>query len=221
MSRNNTIGIVGTITEKPHLILDATDWKRKVFETKIKRTRPSGAEDEAILQYSGQAAGSKEMLDKITEGAEVFVGGEIRTQNIKKPKSTQSRVKIYIFAELIGVNDPPVEDQNEVKICGHICREPRTRNANKRAGHKKAIPVTDIIVAVNNPAGSHYIPCVCWQNVAEVAAQLEVGTYVEIYGRLQSRQFKKYIKDKPAPYLMTAYEVSVIEMGLESNEEDE
>lgn len=221
MSRNNTIGIVGTITEKPHLILDATDWKRKVFETKIKRTRPSGAEDEAILQYSGQAAGTEEMLEKITEGAEVFVGGEIRTQNIKKPKPTQSRVKIYIFAELIGVNNPPVEDQNEVKICGNVCREPRTRNANKRAGHRKPLPVTDIIVAVNNPAGSHYIPCVCWQNVAEVAAQLEVGAYVEIYGRFQSRQFRKYIKGKPAPYLMTAYEVSVIGLGLESNEEDE
>ena len=78
MSRNNTIGIVGEITAPPELIVDAADWARKVYEVELTRMRPSGTEDTYILQYDGRAAGSKEMLERITEGAEIFCGGEIR-----------------------------------------------------------------------------------------------------------------------------------------------
>lgn len=219
MSRNNTIGIVGEITAPPELIVDAADWARKVYEAELTRTRPSGTEDTYILQYDGRAAGSKEMLERITEGAEIFCGGEIRSENVHDPKPEENRVKVFIFAEMIAVNDPPVEDQNEVTICGNICKPPSGRETKRRTRKGRRVTVTRLVVAVNTPTGAYYVPCVCWNEQAEKAADLKVGDYVEIYGRFQSRNFKKCIQGRKLPYLSTSYEVSVVKLEAENKEE--
>lgn len=218
MNRNNTIGIVGHITAPPELIIDATDWARRVYETTLTRTRPSDTEDTYILQFDGKAAGSEEMLAKITEGAEVLIGGEIRSENAHDPKPEENRVKIYIHAEVIAVNDPPVNDQNEVKICGKICKPPRIRKTGRRTKDGKKVTAANIIVAVNTPTNTSYIPCVCWGWDAYKANTLKVGDYVEIYGRFQSRTFKKRIAGRGLPFLCIAYEVSAIELKAESKE---
>ena len=219
MSRNNTIGIVGEITAPPELIVDAADWARKVYEVELTRMRPSGTEDTYILQYDGRAAGSKEMLERITEGAEIFCGGEIRSENVHDPKPEENRVKVFIFAEMIAVNDPPVEDQNEVTICGNICKPPSGRETKRRTRKGQRVTVTRLVVAVNTPTGAYYVPCVCWNEQAEKADDLKVGDYVEIYGRFQSRNFKKRIQGRKLPYLSTSYEVSVVRLEAESKEE--
>ena len=219
MSRNNTIGIVGEITALPELIVDAADWARKVYEVELTRTRPSGTEDTYILQYDGRAAGSKEMLERITEGAEIFCGGEIRSENVHDPKPEENRVKVFIFAEMIAVNDPPVEDQNEVTICGNICKPPSGRETKRRTRKGRRVTVTRLVVAVNTPTGAYYVPCVCWNEQVEKADDLKVGDYVEIYGRFQSRNFKKRIQGRKLPYLSTSYEVSVVKLEAESKEE--
>ena len=219
MSRNNTIGIVGEITAPPELIVDAADWARKVYEVELTRTRPSGTEDTYILQYDGRAAGSKEMLERITEGAEIFCGGEIRSENVHDPKPEENRVKVFIFAEMIAVNDPPVEDQNEVTICGNICKPPSGRETKRRTRKGRRVTVTRLVVAVNTPTGAYYVPCVCWNEQSEKADDLKVGDYVEIYGRFQSRNFKKRIQGRKLPYLSTSYEVSVVKLEAESKEE--
>ncbi|MCM1217252.1 MAG: single-stranded DNA-binding protein [Lachnospiraceae bacterium] len=216
MSRNNTIGIVGHIKTPPELIVEAADWTREVYETTLTRTRPSETEDTYILQFDGRAAGSKEMLEKITAGAEVLVGGEIRSENVHDPKPEESRVKVYIYAEVIAVNDPPVNDQNEVTICGNICKPPRFRSTRRRTQRGKRVAATSIMVAVNSPTGTNYIPCVCFGWQAFKANTLEVGDYVEIYGRFQSRDYKKRIEGRKLPYLSTVYEVCAIKFKGES-----
>lgn len=219
MSRNNTIGIAGRVTSQPVLIVDAADWARKVYEVELTRTRPSDTEDTFILQYDGRAAGSKEILERIKEGAEIFCGGEIRSENVHDPKPEENRVKVFIFAEMIAVNDPPVEDQNEVTICGNICKPPSGRETKRRTPRGRRVTVTRLVVAANTPTGAYYIPCVCWNEQAEKAADLKVGDYVEIYGRFQSRNFKKHIQGRKLPYLGTSYEVSVVELKTKSKEE--
>ena len=219
MSRNNTIGIVGEITTPPELIVDAADWARKVYEVELTRTRPSRTKDTYILQYDGRAAGSKEMLERIKEGAEIFCGGEVRSENVHEPKPEENRVKVFIFAEIIAVNDPPVEDQNEVTICGNICKPPSGRETKRRTRKGQRVTVTRLVVAVNTPTGAYYVPCVCWNEQAEKAADLKVGDYVEIYGRFQSRDFKKRIQGRKLPYLSKSYEVSVVELEAKSKEE--
>lgn len=218
MSRSNTIGIVGRIIDTPELIVDAANWERKVYETKLKRVRPSGTEDIFILQFDGCAAGSEEMVKKITDGMEVLVGGEIRSENVRNPQPEENRVKIYIYAEVIAVNDPPAKDQNEVRLCGYICKPPRFKLTRRRTEKGKRMAVTNIIVAVNSPKGASYIPCVCFDWMAFSANTLQIGSYVEIKGRLQSRDYKKQIEGRKMPYLTTVYEVCAINLECESAE---
>ena len=69
--------------------------------------------------------------------------------------------------------------------------------------------VTDILLAVNRPYGkSDYIPCICWGRNARFASGFEVGNHVEIWGRIQSREYVKKISDSITEKRV-AYEVSV------------
>lgn len=212
MKRKDTIGIVGRIAEPPKLVIDAEDWTQKVYETVLTRKRPSGAEDTYILQFSGCAAGSADMLEKITEGTEVLVGGEVRTQNRYKPKMEENSVKIYIYAEVIKENIPPVKDQNEVELLGTICKEPHIKTVRSSARDGKRRVCANIVVAINTQSGTYYIPCVCWDWVAYSAKLMKVGEHVKIFGRFQSRNYKKRIEGKEIPFLSTTYEVCVINL---------
>lgn len=215
-SKNNAAGIVGIITTKPRVVMDAPTWAQKVYEAVLEYRRPSGTKDKFFVQFPGQAAGTKKALLNIKKGKEVLIGGEVRTQNMDNPEPHEPRVKICIYAKVIAVNDPPADPQNEVKLCGHICKDPRVATA--RFGK---IAVTSFIVAVNSHHGADYIPCVCWRNVAEAAAKLKVGAYVEITGRMQSREYKKKMPDGKPPYLATTHEVSVTQLGFAEDTDEQ
>ncbi|MBD5498039.1 MAG: single-stranded DNA-binding protein [Lachnospiraceae bacterium] len=212
MKRKDTIGIVGRIAARPKLVIDAEDWAQKVYETVLTRKRHSGTEDTFVLQFNGRAAGSVDMLEKITEGTEVLVGGEIRTQNVYEPKPEESSVKIYIYAEVIRENIPSVKDQNEVELSGTICKEPHIKTVRSRTRDGKRLACANIMVAVNAQSGTYYIPCVCWDWAAYSAKLMKVGECVKIFGRLQSRNYKKWVKGKEIPFLRTTYEVCVINL---------
>lgn len=210
MSRNNTIGIVGRITAPVGLMLGADDWRLRVYETRLTRIRPSGTEDTYILRFTAQAAGTEEMLAKIKEGACVLIGGEIRTENIQNPRPDESRVRIYIYAEVIAVNDPPADDQNEVKLRGFVCRTPWCKQINRRQADGSRTQLTDMIIAVNTPTGTSYIPCVYFGDAAVHAAKLQVGDRIEVYGRFHARCYEKRIAGDITPHLSTAYEVCAV-----------
>ena len=148
MNRNNTIGIVGRITAPVRLIVDAQEWEQKTYETTLTRTRPSGVEDTYTLQFDAAAAGTEEALETLAEGADVLIGGEIRTEDVKDPKPEENRTKIYIHAEVITQNNPPVKSQNEVSLCGYICKQAKVRTTNRRLPNGRKIKTADTIVAV-------------------------------------------------------------------------
>lgn len=214
MADNNLIGIVGVLTEDPKITLDAKNWKKKIFETMITADRRSGRVDTLILEIPAAAAGSEEEMKKLTAGTEVLVIGEINTKDINTQDPTEQRVKVFIKALTITKNDPSANRQNNVIIKGNLCKDPRSRKT------PRGTAVTEIMVATNFKNESHYIPCVCWQNVAEAAAGLQKGDYVEIEGRFQSREYKKQMPDGVA-FLMTAYEVSVASLGMQGEEIEE
>lgn len=220
MDRKNTIGIVGDIAAPVELIVNAADWKRKVYETKLTRQRPDGKEDTYILRFDGYAAGSEETVNKITEGTNVLIGGEIRTENVRDPQPEENRVKVFIYAEVIAINDPPAKEQNEVRICGKICTPPRFRATYKRTADGKKLSVASITVAVNTPSSTSYIPCVCFGWLALRANLLRVGDYVEIYGHFRSRDYKKRIEGQKLPHMRTTYEVSVAKLKTDREKKE-
>ena len=174
----------------------------------IEVPRRSGNTDKLILQYPAAVASTKKQLAAFKKGAEVIIGGKVRTQNEFEKRPNAPSVKIYIEAEVMQLNEPPAEQQNEVSLKGNVCKEPMPRVT------KKGIRVVSLIVAVSNGRSkADFIPCICWGEVADVASSLRKGTYVEIIGRMQSRDFKKYIDGMPN--LMTAYEVTVAQLGVD------
>lgn len=209
--RENTVGIVGLIIDTPKMILKAPDWKKQVYETMIEVPRKSGNTDKLILQFSGEVAETKKQLAGFKKGVEVMVGGKVRTKNEFERKPTIPSVKIYIEAEFVKVNDPPAQQQNEVCLKGNVCKDPVPRVT------RRGVHVVSLMVAVSNGhSKADFVPCICWGEAADVASILKKGTYVEVMGRMQSREFKKYIDD--IPNLMTAYEVTVAQLGVDEEE---
>ena len=86
---------------------------------------------------------------------------------------------------------------------GYICKEAIYRKTP--LGRE----IADLLVAVNRSYGkSDYIPCICWGRNARFASTFEVGTHVQIWGRIQSRDYVKKLSEKQVEQ-RTAYEVSV------------
>ncbi len=214
MAKKNIIKITGVIKDTPKMTLNAVEFEKKTFETRITAERRSGAEDTLILVFSGEAVGTKKTLDKMKQGAAVMVTGEVRTVNVKEIKNNTPTVKIFVEATKVEPIEQIETRINEVKLKGKICKDPRIRQT------PKGVHVADLMVAVNSKKGVNFIPCICWQNVADAAEKIEKGMYVEIEGRFQSREYKKQIEGS-VPYLMTAYEVSITQLGIDFGDQTE
>ena len=65
------------------------------------------------------------------------------------------------------------------------------------------------MLAVNRPYGkSDYIPCICWGRNARFADGFQVGEHIQIWGRIQSREYQKKL-DEETFETRVAYEISV------------
>ena len=77
-----------------------------------------------------------------------------------------------------------------------------------------------MILAVNRAFHkSDYIPCICWQEEAMIAADLEVGTKCEIEGRFQSREYLKKMNGTKEKRI--AFEVSIRKLMPQCKGEEE
>ena len=63
-----------------------------------------------------------------------------------------------------------------------------------------------------------YIPCIAWGRNARFAGGLEVGSHLQICGRVQSREYTKKIGEEEVEKRV-AYEVSVSKIDLVEDEE--
>ena len=69
--------------------------------------------------------------------------------------------------------------------------------------------IADLLIAVNRSYGkSDYIPSICWGRNARYASGFEVGSHVQIWGRIQSREYVKKLNEFEMEKRI-AYEVSV------------
>ena len=112
-----------------------------------------------------------------------------------KLEQGMKKVRVFIFAQ--DMLKAELEDVNEVRVKGHLCKEPTYRTTP--LGRE----ISDMIVAVNRRHGSDYIPCIAWGRYARKSSRFTVGEIVEIVGRLQSRDYGKGV----------AYELSISEIS--------
>ena len=129
-------------------------------------------------------------------GQKVYVTGQFRSYN--RHEELKNRLVLSVFVREIEF----IEEETE-EMKSNICKDPIYRKTP--LGRE----IADLLVAVNRSYGkSDYIPCICWGRNARFAARFEVGVHVQIWGRIQSREYVKRLNEDEVEK-RTAYEVSV------------
>ena len=158
---------------------------------------------------------SERLLD-ITQdyvGEYIEIQGQFRSYNRHEEK--HNRLVLSVFARELRFIEEDEEflPTNQIFLDGFICKPPVYRKTP--LGRE----IADVLLAVNRPYGkSDYIPCICWGRNARFAGNLEIGSRIQLIGRIQSREYQKRVSENEL-IRRVAYEVSVNK--LEFHEKDE
>lgn len=186
----NEITLAGTIVSGPVFANEVEN--KKFYSFFISSERLSGVTD--VLP----CLASESLAESIKAGEKIGFIGEIRTRN--RFVSGKRRVHVYVFArelkEYTGI------DMNFAKAEGFLSKDALYRITP--SGRKAA----DFILASNRAIKKNdYIPCITWNDNAAYMPNVKVGSKLGLYGRLQSREYKKTIDGVES--VKTAYELSV------------
>lgn len=148
-------------------------------------------------------------------GRFVRVSGQFRSYN--KHERERNRLVLSVFArefeDIADERDFGLEDENLISLDGYICKLPIYRKTP--LGRE----IADILLAVNRSYGkSDYIPMICWGRNAVYASGLEIGTRLQVEGRIQSREYEKKISETESE-ARVAYEVSVSKLEVAADEQ--
>ncbi|QXM05563.1 single-stranded DNA-binding protein [Crassaminicella indica] len=144
-------------------------------------------------------------------GTVVKIEGQLRSYN--KYVDGKNRLILTIFARDMSLCKEEVKNPNYIFLDGYICKPPVYRSTP--FGRE----ITDMLIAVNRPYNkSDYIPCIAWGRNARFSEKLKVGDHLKIWGRVQSREYQKKLRDDKVETRI-AYEVSIskMEMSDENN----
>ncbi len=148
---------------------------------------------------------SERLIDTTQDyiGQYIYVTGQFRSYNRHEEK--KNRLVLSVFARELEFMEQEEEDvkSNQIFLDGYICKEPIYRKTP--LGRE----IADLLIAVNRSYGkSDYIPCICWGRNARFASGFSVGAHVQIWGRIQSREYVKKLNELETEKRV-AYEVSV------------
>ena len=169
----------------------------KFFNTKIKINRLSESYDILPLTIS------EHLLQEVDIKANNLVNviGQLRSYN--KNIDNKNRLVLTVFAREIKNTEDNNKDPNSIFLDGYICKNPIYRKTP--LGRE----ITDLLVAINRPYNkSDYIPSIVWGRNAKFAKTLKVGDRVQMWGRVQSREYEKKTENGDV-INKVAYEVSI------------
>lgn len=136
-------------------------------------------------------------------GCTIEADGQFRSYN--RHEGVKNRLVLSVFVREVQFLEEFTDytRTNQIFLDGYICKEPIYRKTP--LGRE----IADLLVAVNRPYGkSDYIPCIAWGRNARFASGFSVGTRIQIWGRVQSREYTKKLSETECEK-RTAYEVSV------------
>ena len=194
---NNRVTIVGEVVSEFEFSHEV--YGEGFYTLNISVNRLSDSVDIIPLMIS-------ERLVDVTEdlrGVIIEASGQFRSYN--RHEENKNRLMLSIFVRELQLYDNYEEENssNQIFLDGYVCKPPIYRKTP--LGRE----IADVLIAVNRPYGkSDYIPCIAWGRNARFAAGFEVGSHIQIYGRIQSREYVKKISEDECER-RTAYEVSV------------
>ena len=200
-AENNKVEFTGTIITEPEFNHEV--FGEGFYNMHLKVDRLSGTADIIPLIISERLIN---LNDKYT-GTAVNVSGVYSSYN--KHEEKRNRLLLYVFVcEIEKANTGEHTDLNKIQLDGYVCKEPIYRKTP--LGRE----ISDVLLAVNRSYHkSDYIPCICWGRNARYASSLEVGSHLQMEGRIQRREYSKRISETETES-RTAYEVSVGSMKL-------
>lgn len=136
-------------------------------------------------------------------GRLVEVTGQFRSYNRHEESRNRLVLSVFVREWNFVEENPEAGKTNQIYLDGFICKAPIYRKTP--LGRE----IADLLVAVNRPYGkSDYIPCIAWGRNARFASGFDVGGKIQIWGRVQSRDYVKKLNDEEIEKHV-AYEVSV------------
>ena len=192
---NNVVNLRGELDNK--LEFSHEIFGEKFYNMKIKINRLSDSFDILPMTVSERLLQDID-LDKQNL---VNVVGQLRSYN--KTLNNKNRLVLTVFVREIKSIDEENKDPNSIFLDGYVCKEPVYRKTP--LGRE----ITDLLVAINRPYNkSDYIPSLVWGRNAKFAKNLKVGDRIQLWGRVQSREYEKKIDENNVVKKM-AYEVSI------------
>ena len=194
---NNQVSIMGEIASE--FVFSHEVFGEGFYMVDILVKRLSNSSDRIPVMIS-------ERLVDVTQdyqGEYIQILGQFRSYNRHEEK--KNRLVLSVFAREISFVEEENDKMktNQIFLDGYICKMLVYRKTP--LGRE----IADMLVAVNRPYGkSDYIPCICWGRNARFSSTFEVGGHVQVWGRIQSRDYMKKL-DGDITEKRTAYEVSV------------
>ena len=194
---NNRVTIIGEVISEFEFSHEV--YGEGFYTVRLSVSRLSNSVDVIPLLVS-------ERLVDVTEdlrGMMVEATGQFRSHN--SHEEDRNRLLLSIFVREINFIDSYDEEisTNQIFLDGYICKPPIYRKTP--LGRE----IADLLIAVNRPYGkSDYIPCIAWGRNARYSAGFEVGAHIQVFGRIQSREYTKKVSEEECEKRI-AYEVSV------------
>ena len=194
---NNQVSIAGEVVSEFTFSHDVFGEGFYILEVVVSRL--SNSYDMIPVMVSERLTDVKQNL----KGKFVEVLGQFRSYN--RHEESKNKLVLSVFAREIKIADELSENAkpNHIFLDGFVCKPPIYRKTP--LGRE----IADVLLAVNRPYGkSDYIPCICWGRNARFAESFSVGGHVQIWGRIQSREYQKKMSETEFEKRV-AYEVSV------------
>ena len=135
---------------------------------------------------------------------EVTVTGQIRGYTIQG--EDRRHLQICILVKQVEEMEKE-RDNNRIELTGELYKEPYYRKTP--LGRE----IADLTLRVSRPySGTDFIPCVVWGKCAAFCRHLRKGAFLQVAGRLQSREYRKVTEEGEEE--KTAYELSVNRLNV-------
>lgn len=141
------------------------------------------------------------MVPEILPGKPLRLQGQMRSFNNRSGHGSRLVLTVYVLEIL------PAQGIfcNEITLSGALCKDPIFRRTPLGRS------ICDLMLAVPRRYGrSDYLPVIAWGHLAAVCSEYQVGSFIRLEGRIQSRTYRKVLENSSE--IRTAYEVSVLHL---------
>jgi len=140
------------------------------------------------------------LSDRVFKVSKDYIGNPVKVigqyRSYSKKENGNKRLLLFVFVQ--SFIPGTLEDINHIKLKGYICKPPTFRKT------PLGKEISDLLIAVTRGFNKiDYIPCVAWGNNAIYSSSLNIGDFVTVQGRMQSRVYVKDNQNK------MAYEMSI------------